>query len=76
MSRVPSEITELFFSGQRASETPYVVNDTVEILGGPHAGRYGAAISIESVKPLTILVEFGDDGKAEVIDATLLRLLP
>lgn len=76
MSQVPSEVSECFFSGRRSAETPYVVNDAVEILDGPHAGRSGAAISIESVNPLTILVEFGDDGTAEVLDAALLRRLP
>jgi transcription antitermination factor NusG len=76
MSReVPRSVDEAFFAGTRSAEVPFVVNDAVRVSSGPHEGRSGAVISIESTRPtMRLLIETGD-GAEIVVDASTLTLV-
>ena len=66
---------DAFFAGHRSAAVPFVINDPVEIVAGPHAGRHGAVISIEAVAPeLHLRVEL-DDGHDAVVVAHQVRLM-
>ncbi len=84
MSDVPKRVEEAFYSGKRTNEIPFAINDCVEVVVGPQAGRAGAVIPIESTHPeVTLRVELGEDGKDVVVsiaalattDSTLKSLL-
>lgn len=77
MSReVPQSVDEAFFAGARSATVPFVVNDAVRVSSGPHEGRSGAVISIESTTPtMRTLVETGD-GEEIVVDVSTLTLDP
>jgi hypothetical protein len=76
MRSVSKETGDAFWAGRRSEELPFVVNDAVEILGGPHVQERGAVISIELTQPeLAFLIELGSDGREAVVAASLLRLL-
>ncbi|MCR9161673.1 MAG: hypothetical protein NXI35_13375 [bacterium] len=68
------EARTAFYAMARSEEVPFVVNDVVDLVTGPHAGTGGALISIESVDPLTYLVERGDGGGDLLVPAKNLRL--
>ncbi len=70
---VPSEMDDDFFCGRRSESMPFSISDDVEVVGGPHAGRLATVISIESLDPIVLVVEFGDDGSDGSIAASLLR---
>ena len=58
---VPDDVQEQFYASSRSDELRFVVNDSVRVTAGPHAGRTGCVISIVSVKPeTTFLVEPGE----------------
>jgi hypothetical protein len=73
MRDMPSKMNDDFYGGRRSEKMPFVVNDDVEVVGGPHAGRLAAVISVESLDPTALLVELGDGGSSETIAASLLR---
>lgn len=75
MRSVPPEIDADFFDNRRSSRMPFCVNDSVDVLSGPHAGRRAAVISVESWEPTTLLVEFGDDGSCATLDSRVLGLI-
>ena len=71
-----SELEKEFYEEKRSEILPFVINDAVEVIDGPHQGKRAAVISIYSVSPeLTYLIEFGDgSGDIEIL-YKLLRLL-
>ena len=76
MRDVPKASDEAFYSGRRSKQVPFAVNDTVEITGGPHVGRSGVVISIESFEPeVTFLVELGAEGADVVVPAGSLKAI-
>jgi len=55
---IANEVHARFFEGRRTDEVRFVINDAVNVTSGPHAGRFGAVISILSLNPeVTFLVE-------------------
>lgn len=76
MRDVPKHVDDDFYAGVRTREIPFAINDSVVVVGGPNAGRRGAVISIESIRPeITVLIELGDYGKDVVVPITALRHL-
>ena len=52
---------EAFFEGRRSASVPFVINDSVDVVGGPHAGRGGAVIAVLAIEPeLEVCVELSD----------------
>jgi hypothetical protein len=75
MTGVPQDLETAFFASARSPSIPFVINDAVAIVGGPHAGHDGAVISITAIKPdLELLVELGDGSEVR-LPARHLRLL-
>ena len=75
MRRVPREVDDAFFESRRSSSVPFVINDSVAVIAGPHMGRQGAVISIEAVAPeLCLRVEL-DDGSDVPLLASCVRLV-
>jgi hypothetical protein len=77
MGQVPEEQERAFFAEERSDAVPFVINDSVDVVCGSHAGSCGAVIAITQVLPkLRLLVELAD-GTDVVLDAdTLQRLSP
>ena len=76
MRDIPKSVAEAFYSGKRTSEVRFAVNDSVEIVAGPHAGKGGAVISVESLEPeVTVLVELGPDGADVIVPVASLRAI-
>lgn len=74
MRDVPEAIVEAFYAGARTEEVPFAINDSVDVVEGPHSGKGGAVISIESFRPdVTLLVELGDDGIDIIVPVSALR---
>ena len=48
---IANEVHARFFEGRRTDEVRFVINDAVNVTSGPHAGRFGAVISILSLDP-------------------------
>ncbi len=76
MRDVPKPVDEAFYSEKRTDDVPFSVNDSVEIVSGPHVGSVGAVISVESLQPeVTFLVELGPDGTDVIVSAASLRAI-
>ena len=74
MRDVPKQVDDAFYSATRSEEVPLVINDSVEITAGLHAGRGGAVISIEATQPvMTLRVELGDTGEDVIVQIGDLR---
>ena len=72
---VPAEIDEAFYAGKMLPALPFVANDSVDVVRGPHRGRGGAVISIEAMSPNPRLLVELEDGTDAVLDASSLRLV-
>lgn len=51
LANKPHDVQAQFFAGQRTQAVRFVLNDVVEIVSGPHAGRKGAVVSLVRVDP-------------------------
>jgi transcription antitermination factor NusG len=74
MADARNEMEHAFFAGHRSPTTPFVVNDSVEVIAGPHASRRGAVISIDTSAPevqLRVELENGHDVLVRVQDIRL-----
>ena len=61
------DLEEAFFAGRRSKALPFVVNDPVQIVTGPHVGLGGAVISpVLSGSGLRYLVELGESPFGDV----------
>lgn len=59
--RIPEEISERFYIGERTDEVRFVVGDSARVNGGPHVGRTVAIISLLVLHPeVVFLVEPGE----------------
>ena len=68
MVQVPKELEDAFFGGHRSARVPFVVNDSVDVLAGLHAGRRAAVISILAIEPeLELCVELDDGSNAHLL---------
>ncbi len=64
MNPVPKDLEEAFMAFRRSDRVTFCLNDAVEIIAGPHAGRGGAVISLTAVDPnVESLVELSDTGR-------------
>jgi hypothetical protein len=73
--RLPAEIEEAFFAGERSEAVPLVINDSVTITSGEHEGSGAAVISQVSMgEDPVYLVELGDSGKDVRVPLSSLRL--
>jgi hypothetical protein len=60
--QIPNEIIDQFYAGSRTDAVRFVINDTVRVRAGLHAGRTGAVVSIVSLEPeATFLIEPGTE---------------
>lgn len=70
------EARAAFYAGERGPQMPFVVNDSVRVVGGTASGLTGAVISVEEIEPgLVYLVESGQDGNDTIVAANDLQLL-
>ena len=52
-----------------------MINDAIEVVDGPHIGRFGSVVSIAAVNPeLVLVVELGDGVDVQLV-AKHLRLI-
>ncbi len=73
MRAVPKAVDEAFYAGKRTNEFPFAINDAVDIVDGPYAGRVGSVISIGSIEPeVTFLVEL-NDGRDVFVPVSVMR---
>lgn len=65
-----------FHEGRRSPQTPFALNDRVEVIGGPNCGAKAAIISLEADTPeAQYMIEYGDRQLMEILPAGLLRRL-
>ena len=65
--QIPTEVTDRFYAGARTEAVQFVINDSVRVKSGPHAGRTGAVVSIVALDPeTTFLVEPGTQPYADL----------
>ncbi|MBL8756618.1 MAG: hypothetical protein JNK15_25205 [Planctomycetes bacterium] len=75
MAPIPKEYDEQFFFSRRTPSVPFVINDAIEVVDGPHTGRFGSVVSIAAVAPeLVLLVELGDGADVQLV-AKHIRLI-
>ena len=71
----PETLNADFYDGRRSVALPFVVNDDVQVVAGPYAGRRGAVVGLDWARePLQFLVAFGD-GTDELLPAMHVRLI-
>lgn len=59
--RVPRDIDDRWYSGDRIEGVDFSLNDPVSVTNGPHTGKVGAVISLTGLLPEPeYLVELGD----------------
>ena len=81
--RVPSPMTsdlsearKAFYEGSRGPNTPLIINNSVEVIGGKSAGLGGTVISLEKLEPeLVYLIEPGNGSGDVLVVWKNLRLL-
>jgi hypothetical protein len=74
--RIPDEIQDAFYAGNRSEIVKFVINDAVEVVTGDHAGKLCAVISIQQLEPEVVyLVEHGKDGSSIIVPQSALRLI-
>tara|TARA_R110002096_G_scaffold436021_1_gene665237 strand:+ start:110682 stop:110921 length:240 start_codon:yes stop_codon:yes gene_type:complete len=71
-----SEARKAFYEGSRGPNTPLIINDSVEVIGGKSAGLGGTVISLEKLEPeLVYLIEPGNGSGDVLVVWKNLRLL-
>ncbi len=70
-------LLDRWFSRQVLPGIQFSLNDSVEVIAGPHAGSFGAVISPVAFAPdPRFLVELGSGVDVEVAQSELRRLAP
>lgn len=74
MRDIPKDIDDAFMMGKRTEGIPFAINDSVDIVSGPHADQTGAVIAIESLHPTaTFRIELGNAGGDVIVPVSDLR---
>ena len=75
--KVPREIEDKFFAGQRTEKTKFGINASVSILRGPNEGERGSVISVLSVEPQPrYLVELSNGSDTQIDESDMAKSSP
>lgn len=73
---IPHSIVEAFFAGTRGPLVRFVINDSIRVVSGEHAGTVGAVIALLALEPeVLFLIERGDTGRDIQVGQSSIELL-